>query len=245
MGWFATPDVIEASAFKRSGAWRFFFAALALSYVIVAMLGFGPNILSYHAGRLALSWAAILHGVLMSAWLLLLMTQASLPALRYTHIHRRLGVAIAAFAFLIWISMMAVSVRQILVKHPREGHFLFNILLLQILASVLFPLFVAWAIREIRRPSWHKRLMVFAMVVPLGAAVDRIQWLPMGEAGQWMLFLYLDVLMLPLVIFDVATLRKLHPATAIGLSIVLLSQAAVLALWGTPQWFRLAYSIFS
>ena len=245
MGWLATPDAIEVSAFKRSGSWRFFFAALALSYVVVAMLGFGPNILAYHAGRMALSRAAILHGVLMSMWLLLLTTQASLPALRYTHIHRRLGVAIAAFAFLIWLSMMAVSIRQIVVKHPREGHPLFNILLLQILASILFPLFVAWAIRETRRPSWHKRLMVFAMFVPLGAAVDRIQWLPMADAGQWLLFLYLDILILPIAIFDVATLRKLHPATAIGLSIVLLTQAAVLALWGTPQWFRLAFRIFS
>lgn len=245
MGLFATPDAVEASAFQRRGVWRFFFAALALAYVVVAMLGFGPNIVSYHAGRLALSWAAIVHGVLMSAWLLLLTTQASLPALRHTRTHRRLGVVIAVFAFLIWISMVVVSIRQIVVKNPPEGHFLFNILLLQLLAAILFPLFVMWAIRETRRPSWHKRLMVFAMFVPLGAAVDRIQWLPMSSAGQWVLFLYLDLLILPMVLFDIVTLRKLHPATAIGLALVLATQGAILALWGTPAWFGLAYRVFA
>jgi hypothetical protein len=246
MTWLAEAGAIESPASRRAGLSRFFFTALALSYVVVAVAGFGPNVVSYHAGRLELSWAAIVHGVMMSAWLLLLTVQASLPALGRLQTHRRLGVWVGVFAFVIWVSMIAVSVRQMAVRNPPEGHFLLNILLLQIQAALLFPIFVFWAIAEKRRPAWHKRLMVFAMVAPLGAAVDRMLFLPVaGVEGQWPLFLYLDLLLVPLLIFDLTTLRRLHPATVLGCALLLITQVAVTLLWDHPLWHRLAFRMVS
>jgi hypothetical protein len=236
----------EGPARSRTGPWRHFFAALAAFYAAVALAGFLPSYLRFRAGALDLSWAAHVHGALMAGWLALLVTQAWLPAAGRLDVHRRLGAATSAFAAIIWVSMIAVALRQIAVAAPPKGHFLFNILLLQIQAILLFPLFFAWAVAVRRRPGWHKRLMVITMIVPLGAAVDRMAWLPVGGVeGQWPYFLYLDLLIVPLAVFDLVSIRRLHPATVTGGGLLLASQLAVTLLWGTAAWQEFAYSATS
>jgi hypothetical protein len=236
----------ESTAYRRPGAWRFFFSALALLYIAVALIGFLPNLLRYSAGQLELSRAALAHGALMLGWLSLMFSQASLPAFGRLVAHRRLGVAVAWFAVAIWLSMIAVSINQIARLRPPEGHNLLNILLLQIQAALLFPLFLGWAVAARRRPNWHRRLIVFAMFVPLGAAVDRMQWLPVGGIeGQWPWFLYLDLLLVPLWLFDYLSLRRPHPATLQGTVIVLATQLVVGTLWDNPGWHKLVHQLFT
>jgi hypothetical protein len=232
----------ERPARSRAGRWRYFFAGLAGFYAVVALVGFLPSYLRFRAGAVELSWAAHVHGAAMGLWLVVLVTQASLPAAGRLHLHRRLGVATSAFAAIIWLSMIAVAARQIAVVAPARGHFLYNILLLQLQAVLLFPLFFGWAIAVRRRAGWHKRLMVLTMIVPLGAAVDRMAWLPVGGVeGQWPFFLYLDLMIVPLAIFDLATIRRLHPATLTGAGLLFASQLVVTLLWDTPAWHGLAF----
>ena len=233
----------EGGARSRVGPWRYFFAGLAGFYALVAVAGFLPRYLQFRAGALELSWAAHAHGAAMGLWLGLLVTQALLPVAGRLDLHRRLGAATCGFAAIIWLSMIAVAARQIAVVEPPEGHFLYNILLLQLQALLLFPLFFGWAIAVRRRPGWHKRFMVLTMVVPLGAAVDRMMWLPVGGIeGQWPFFLYLDALLVPLIVFDLVSMRRLHPATLAGAGLLLASQLIVTLLWNTAAWHGLAYS---
>jgi hypothetical protein len=110
-----------------------------------------------------------------------------------------------------------------------------------------FPIFLAWAYRERRRPMWHKRLMLFALFLSLGAAVQRYVWLPMNDApaGYWPMAAFIDAaLLLPLTGFDLVTLRgRLHPATVRATVVLLAAQAIMLALWGSPVWRAFAYHV--
>jgi hypothetical protein len=112
---------------------------------------------------------------------------------------------------------------------------------------VTFPMFLAWAYRERRRPMWHKRLMLFALFLSLGAAVQRYVWLPMTDtrAGYWAIDLFLDAaLLLPLLTFDLVTLRgRLHPATVRAMTVLFLAQAIMLSLWGSSAWREFAYNL--
>jgi hypothetical protein len=95
---------------------------------------------------------------------------------------------------------------------------------------------------------WHKRLMLFALFLSLGAAVQRYVWLPMTDspAGYWAIAAFIDVaLLVPLVTFDLVTLRgRLHAATVRGMIVLFAAQAIMLSLWGTSLWREFAF-IFS
>ena len=100
-----------------------------------------------------------------------------------------------------------------------------------------FPIFLVWAYHERRRPMWHKRLMLFALFLSIGAAVQRYVWLPMyhTRAGYWPFIAFTDIaLLVPLVTFDLVTLRgRLHPSTQRGTAVLVAAQAVMLSLWGT------------
>jgi len=93
---------------------------------------------------------------------------------------------------------------------------------------------------------WHKRLMLFALFLSLGAAVQRYVWLPMSDtrAGYWAIAAFLDVvLLLPLVTYDFVTLRgRIHPATVRAGVVLFCAQAIMLSLWGSSAWREFAYN---
>src|SRR5207237_357877 len=62
-----------------------------------------------------------------------------------------------------------------------------NILLLQINAGVLFAVLMTIALRaRATNSGLHKRMVFLATAVPLGAAIDRMSWLPSSmPANPW------------------------------------------------------------
>jgi hypothetical protein len=63
--------------------------------------------------------------------------------------------------------------------HAVDAGLVSNIMIIQIRVGILFPLFVVLAIMARRKdPETHKRLMIPATVLPLPAAINRIEWLP-------------------------------------------------------------------
>jgi hypothetical protein len=58
---------------------------------------------------------------------------------------------------------------------------------------------------------------------------------------------FLDIcLLVPLVVFDVTTLkRKLHPATIRGAVVIFAAQAVLFSLWGTTAWRHFAYALYT
>lgn len=233
----------DRAAATREGASRHFFFSLMLCYAVVAVIGFVPSLVGFARGTFPMSGPAHLHGVLMVSWLAVLVAQSALPARGAVRQHQRLGAWAAALAVLIWVSLLVMTARSIIVNDPQPGDFVYNILLLQGMVLLLFPLFFGWAFARRRSPGWHKRLMVITALLPLQASIDRMFWLPRGDGSQWENFVYLDLLLVPLLLFDVKTLGRIHPATAIGAAILVGVQLVALQLWNSPAWHDFAHAI--
>jgi len=214
--------------------------------VAILSLAFVPEFIAYAAGAFPIAPILHVHAAIMAAWIAAFGVQAYLGARGKIVQHQRAGRIALAIGWLAWASMVFVEWRAMLVhplpdKLPPYDEFLAGPYI-----YLTFPIFLAWAYRERRRPMWHKRLMLFALFLSLGAAVQRYVWLPMTDtrAGYWAIAAFLDVvLLLPLVTYDFVTLRgRIHPATVRAGVVLFCAQAIMLSLWGSSAWREFAYN---
>ncbi|WP_293941418.1 hypothetical protein [Sphingomonas sp.] len=225
---------------RRHRPLQYFFPGMAVFAGLIIALGFVPEILRFAAGTFPIPWVLHIHAGIMFAWFGAFLLQAVLGATGRTALHRRVGLYAIFVGFLAFASMVFVEFRTF-VAHPQwltpkdldwklPGAFIY----------LTFGLFLAWAVRERRRPEWHKRLMTFALFLSLDAAIQRFVWIPMGY-GFGPFALALDLfLLVPLFAYDLRVLNgRLHAATVRGTVVLLSSEAALFALWGTAPWHNL------
>jgi hypothetical protein len=237
--------VIRKSAKRgRQGTLRYFFTGMAGFAVVLTMIGFVPEILRFAAGTFAIPWVLHIHAAIMFAWLAAFGLQGYLGARGRIALHRQIGGFAIALGALACASMIFVELRTF-VAHPQltepadldwklPGAFIY----------LTFGVFLAWAVRERRRPEWHKRLMTFALFLSLDAAIQRFVWIPM-DYGFGPFALAMDVfLLVPLLIYDLRTLGgRVHAATIAGTLLLLSSEALLFAAWGTAGWHHLALAV--
>lgn len=225
---------------------RYFFLFMVAASVAILSIAFVPEFLAYAAGAFPIAPILHLHAAIMVGWVVAFGVQAYLGASRKIVQHQRAGRIAFLIGWLAWASMLFVEWRAMLVhplpdKLPPYDEFLAGPYI-----YLTFPIFLAWAYRERHRPMWHKRLMLFALFLSLGAAMQRYVWLPMTDtrAGYWAIAAFLDVvLLLPLVAYDLITLRgRIHPATVRAVAVLFCAQAVMLSLWGSSAWREFAYS---
>ena len=231
-------------ALGRPGAQRYFFVALAWFYAVVAGVGFAPNLHEYFAGTYKIHPIAWAHGAIMTAWLALFIAQTSLAAWGLVKFHRKLGITSLALAPMVGLSMIIASRRQLLAEVLPMDHFQYDLLLLELVELILFAAFFTWAFLARRRPDSHKRCMIFATAVLLQAAVDRMWWFLPGASlsHHWGQDVYVYALLLPLFVFDVVSLGRIHRVTLICAAMLLSGHALVNALWGSPAWHHFAFA---
>jgi hypothetical protein len=254
----ATPAtaILPSSEVDR----RFFFAMTLFIFVTV-LAGFVPDSIEVvHAvsvgQRPPIPLSMHIHAVVMCGWISLLMMQAGLVATGRTALHRRLGLIAFAWIPLMMLMMVLIarSIWTMVASLPAGAMppdvqastkaLLSNILIEQITAFVLFPLFAFWGI-AVRRsdPDAHRRLMILATLVPLMAAVDRIavRWLPTTYPVSYdAQYLYAILWMAPMLIFDLVHRGRVHRVWVIGL----LCNAPFFIfnhfMWGSQRWLKIA-----
>ena len=230
-------DPVEASPHRRHWLLRYFFIEMAIFAGVIIALGFVPEFYRFAVGTFPIPWVLHVHAAIMFAWFGGFALQAYLGATGRTALHRRIGPYVVFIGFLACVSMIFVELRTF-VAHPTvrsptdldwklPGPFVF----------MTFGIFLAWAVREHRRPQWHKRLMTFALFLSLEAAIQRFLWIPMDFGfGPFAFVLDLSLLM-PLFVYDFRTCKgRLHPATVRGTALLLGSEAVLFMLWGSSLW---------
>lgn len=217
---------------------RRFFLAIGLWCLLLTIIGFMPNISRQWTGELSYPSLVHVHAIIMLTWLVLFTVQAKLMAGRKNEQHRILGWVTTVLAAFVWISMTIVTVEALQRYSPDTFGFLVQPLLIQLGTMVVFPLFVAAAIFARRQPEWHKRLMMFATFSLVQPAFDRMHWLPNeGLPMFWHAGLRLYVLLiLPAVVFDFLTLRRIHPATLSASALLVTLHAIISVYWNDPGW---------
>jgi hypothetical protein len=193
-------------------------------------------------GSTGLPGHLIFHGLALTSWYALFCVQAALVSVRKTGVHRKLGVAGAVSALAVITSGVVVLMRVVPrriqdgVLPPPELLELFReVALGQTFNLTLFAGCVGAAIYYRRRPDVHKRLMLIASVLVLGAALSTNR--DFGAALQSVLPGFLpvgrttDVLLIAsLLVFDWVSQRRLLATSIFG---------AVLILLVRPVWMSL------
>jgi hypothetical protein len=221
---------------------RLFFVSLGAVFFVVAAMGFGPHLRAFVAGTFRISAVAHIHGVLMTTWLLTFLLQAWFAATRRMDLHRRLGPIGLRLGVVVWISFVALTIRGYVTEpYPLDENIFYSLPQLYILV-VFAPLLVG-AFLTVNMPQWHKRLITIATITVLQAAVDRLGWLPPQGPGYWPQVLCLDLLLIPLAVFDFVQLKRVHPATLAGGSLVITVQTVVALIWPTTWWHNATLSI--
>lgn len=257
------PDVLSGTP-RAHAIDRWIYVFMAAWFIAIVLAGFIPSSLEkiemVRSGlRPPFPIVMHMHAVLMGSFLLLLLAQTWLMATGRKAHHMQLGMlslVLVPAIVIVGLVLAPTMYHEILerletappdMREKLQNALLFseNIKLIQIRIGILFPLFLAIALRARgRNPGLHKRMMVLATVVPLPAGIDRIPWLPSTLPDSPLSpDLYVLVAVAPMFIWDVVRNGYVHKAYWIWLGLALPFTIAVHALWDTPWWHATARQI--
>ncbi len=223
---------------------RRFFTGMAWALALTTFAGFAPTY--YLAGfndapTPPLTPSIHLHGAFCTAWVLLLVTQASLIAANRFDIHRitgAIGILIAVGVLLTGFNVAINSERRVLTDANAgtlgDPYVFFAF---PVFAISIFALFVAIAIANRHRPDFHKRFMLLAtmsMTVPALARI--VTQTTEGIPGALGALVLVNVFLLALVIYDFASRGRLHAATLWGGGFLLISEPLRVVIGHTEPW---------
>jgi hypothetical protein len=260
----AGNGIIFASSVSRSiqragvGRRDPFFFGMSIVLLLTVLIGFLPTL--YLRGFRDLSplpGHLHVHGAILTAWFVWLVVQTSLIKTNRVAHHRRLGglgailglavvfagplatfnlvprIRAAGLDLEMDISALGVSG---LGSDMSIARFLSGTVVWPNIASVAtFAVLLLAALFLRRRPDTHKRLMLLASISIVGPALARISRWPVlgGEQGPF-IPLALVLLLLAVVLHDVISTRRMHPATLLGAAFAVLMTIGGLAI-GTSQ----------
>jgi hypothetical protein len=220
---------------------RLFYVGMAVAILITVFAGFSRTyFLKAQFGTPELSVLLHVHGLIFTSWVLLFLAQTTLVAARRTDIHRRLGALGAVLAVL--LLLVGTTTAIIRVKGgsaPIPGVPPLAFLAVPLFDMVVFAILVGAAFYYRHRADVHKRLMTLATISLLSAPIARLPF-ELMKAGPPAFFGLTDLFIVALVVYDLATRRRVHPATIWGGLLIVASQPLRLVISGTPAWMAFA-----
>jgi hypothetical protein len=226
---------------RRVTAARWFYSGMAFVLAVVMFAGFAPSYYLHGDAPLDIGTYLdrppqpirglfLLHGAVYSAWFALALAQSLLIAGKKLAWHKWLGQSAMILAPLMVLLGLLVALYS--ARHGFHGE------TRPAVQSAAFPLslltwfsgFVIAGLSLRKRPEAHKRLMLLASIAIIAPAIGRVEGLPypdwLPEWWNWAI-----PFALPLLAWDLATLKRLHPATLVGVS-------AFILMFPAQQWFR-------
>jgi hypothetical protein len=185
-----------------------------------------------------------LHGIVMTAWVLLFITQISLAATRRTRVHQRLGIAGGVLAALV----VVVGVLTALFAAARgqsPGPPPLAFLIVPLGDMLIFSVLIGLALYFRRKLQVHKRLMLLAAINLLTPAIARIPLSFITNGGPLAFFGLTDLVLLGFVAYDTFKHRRLHPVFLWGSIFIIALQPLRLLLAGTSVWMNFAAALVS
>lgn len=217
---------------SRPGRLRFsFHAGMSVAFLVTAFAGFAPT---YYLKGLShtppLGPLLHVHGLVFTAWLLLLLTQTTLVAAHRVDLHKRLGIAGAMLAAVMvplgWMTALAAARGGA----ARPGLASLSFLIFPLGQILLFAGFIGAALWKRRQPELHRRLVLIATACLMTPALSRLVGSPIVSLALTALFVVAGIL------HDWRSRGRVHPIYAWGVLVILLSGPARFALGHTGAW---------
>jgi hypothetical protein len=208
---------------------------LFAAFTLAMFVAFWPSYFSRLGDQPSIHHHA--HGIAMSLWLALLITQASLMRAGNRALHRRLGLvsyALVPIIVIVTIRFVHYTVREA----PNLGDYGLFFVALVVMTLVTFVALFALAMLYRKQPAVHARFMLSTLFPLFPPVTDRliarfmpavIDWVPRiggGEILQVAGFVIADTILVGLAVWDwSANRRRVFP---VALAIVVAGQAAIL-----------------
>jgi hypothetical protein len=223
---------------------RRLFLTAAVLFPLIVFIGFAPTyyLRGLFESRPLPSNLVHLHGLVMSAWVVLFVIQVRLISAKRIHLHRQLGFAGIGLAALILMTGLPTALRAAkygTTAAPPEIPPL-SFLLVPVTDLVMFALFFGAAVVYRRRAAEHKRLMLLTAINFLPPAIARIPIAPLQALGPLWFFGFPTVLALILIVIDARRSGRVNVVFVAGAALLVASYVARLALMSTPAWVNLA-----
>jgi uncharacterized membrane protein YozB (DUF420 family) len=227
----------------RASSERRFFTGMALVILATVIVGFSR---SFFLRPFFPAWPSpsetifYVHGAAFTAWIVLLVAQASLIAGGRTELHRKIG----PFSAVLAVAMVVLGTLGALIAARRATGFVqvpvppLQFLAIPIFDMILFATFVWVAIAQRRNSQAHKRWMLLATVNLVTAAIAR--WPGVLDLGPAAFFGLTDLFVIALAIWDFRTRGRLHPVTLWGGLLIIVSQPLRLVVSSTQGWLAFA-----
>jgi hypothetical protein len=221
---------------------RIFFPAMCVLILVTVWLGFSKTYYGVGMVRAHLPAPIIhVHAVVFTLWLLTLIVQIGLVRAKKVQTHRKLGLwGFGLAATMVVVGLMAgTNALRRNMSPPGSGLDPKVFYIVPVSGILTFGVLVCWAYMARRRPMEHKRLIIFASLAILDAAIGRFPYtiMPMGPMTQ---SLILIGLMLPMLAYDLVTLKKLNRATIISFLLIIALLFTRIPLGMTPLWLKFA-----
>ena len=165
------------------------------------------------------------HGLFYSAWMVLLVTQASLIGATNVALHRSLGTFGIAIATGVLFTGTLITV-MFGRATPTDTPFYYDLMYLGLTAVLGFGALFTLAIRQTRTREKHRLLILFATIPLLPPGINRLYQVTLSLTDLPVLATYLtmDALVAAILIHDWRTDRKLGSTAMLGTAIVLALQ---------------------
>jgi hypothetical protein len=220
---------------------RRFYVGVAIAIAITVFAGFSRSyFLKSYYGTPELSLLLHVHGFVFTSWVLLFLAQTTLVAVDRTDLHRKLGVGGALLAALVLLVGTTTAILRVKGgSAPMPGVPPLAFLAVPLFDMVVFAILIGAALSLRGNPDTHKRLMTLATISLMSAPIAR---LPFGllRAGPPAFFGLTDLFIVAMLLYDLATRRRIHPATIWGGLLIVASQPLRLMISGTSTWMAFA-----
>jgi hypothetical protein len=232
---------VSATAIRTGRRTRRFYVGMAVAIALTVFAGFSRTyFLKAYFGTPELTLLLHVHGLVFTLWVLFFLLQTTLVATGRTYLHRKMGIAGAVLATLVFVLGIVTAVARTKGgAAPIPGGSPLAFLAIPLFDMLVFGMLVGAALFYRRRLEAHKRLMTLAMIALLAAPIARLP-LPLLSAGPPAFFGLADLFILALLVYDLTTRRRIHPATIWGGLLIVASQPLRLMIAGTAAWMSFA-----
>ena len=237
--------IVDAPVPKSAGQLfdRRLFTVAAIGFTVLVLVGFAPT---YYLRGLfdlpPLSSLAHLHGLLMTAWVVLFLLQIAFISDRRVRLHRRVGYGGIALAALIAATGALATLRA-----GKYGSAAFPsdipslaFMIVPVFDLSIFVVLFGAAIYYRRQTAVHKRLMLLTALNFLSAAVARIPVAALQALGPLWFFGLPGGLALLCLGLDARAHGRVNHAFLAGSILLIASYPARLALMNTTGWMNAA-----
>ena len=226
---------------------RLFFVIMASAVIATVFAGFAPTFYlrsSFPQDR-PMSVLLHVHGIVFSTWVTVFLVQTLLIARGSRRLHQRLGWIAVGIAATMVILVMAAMIEQL----RRVGGFPPPPLALALSAFdiIVFAILIGTAICYRKQPDWHKRFMLSATILLLGAPMFRvvIHYVGITDMSKVGIVstLLVDAFFLPCFAYDLVTRRRIHPAYFVALMLIVLDQVAQVKVVTWEPWINFSLAM--